>query len=194
MKYRVMAALIAVSAMAVSALAGDKPHTQISIANLDDATQEEVRVDLDSESLGFELRDLQVGENRSVVDKNGQNVLITREAEGFRFDVDGKTIQMPLLEGKHHGGPGSFVHAPGVDKEIRIVRAHGGPIPPMMGGPDGIVIMSGSPIDDATRQSIKSILESAGHDSEVHFVERMMAPHAPGDGFRVIEKRVEVKN
>lgn len=194
MKFRIVAALVAVSAVALTAFAGDKPHSRISIATIDDATQEEVRVDLDSETLGFELRDLQEGENRSVVDKNGQNVLITRESEGFRFDVDGKTIRMPLFEVEHHGGPGGFVHAPGINKEVHIVRAHGGPMPPMMGGPKGIVIMSGDPIDDATQQAIKSLLESAGHDSDVHFVERLMPPHAPGNGFKVIEKRVEVKN
>lgn len=194
MKYRVIAALIGVSAVALTAFAGDKHDMQISIATIDDATQEEVRVDLDSKTLGFNLRDMQEGENRAVVDKNGQNVLITREAEGFKFDVNGKSIQMPLLEVVHHGGPGNRVHAPDVDREVHIVHAHDGPMPPVMGGPDGIVVMSGKPIDRATREAIKSLLESAGHDSDVHFVERMMAPRDGGDGIRIIEKRVEVTN
>lgn len=188
MKYRILMIASALAAVALSANAGDKHDMQISIATIDDATQEEVRVDLDSKTLGFDLHAMQVGENRAVVDKNGQNVLITRVADGFTFDVDGKTIDMPL----HHGGPGArhkaFAHGPGGEKEIHIMRAHGGPMPP--GGPDGVVIMSGKPIDEATQQSIKALLESAGHDSEVHFIERRMS-HDDGENV-VIEKRVEV--
>lgn len=190
MKYRILVVASALAAIAMSANAGEKRDMEISIATIDDATQEEVRVELDSKTLGFDLHDMQVGENRAVVDKNGQNVLITREADGFKFDVDGKTIDMPL----HHGGPGghhkAFAHGPDGDKEIRIMRMHGGPMPP--GGPGGVVIMSGEPIDEATQQSIKALLESAGHDSEVHFIEHSMTKHDDGENV-VIEKRVEVR-
>jgi len=35
---------------------------------------------------------MQVGDNRSVVDKNGRSILVTRAEENFSFDIDGKTI------------------------------------------------------------------------------------------------------
>ena len=44
---------------------------------------------------------MQEGENQAIVDEQGRTILITREADGFRFDVDGKSIKMPLLNGDH---------------------------------------------------------------------------------------------
>ncbi len=114
---------------------------------------------------------MQVGENRAVVDKNGQNVLITREENGFRFDVDGKTIRTPL----HHAPHAPLAHLP---------------LPPPVPGSAGTTIISSEPIDEATQQAIEQLLEAAGHDADVRFIDR----RAPRDGrheVRIIEKRVD---
>jgi hypothetical protein len=82
-----------------AAIAGDEISTRVTIAMVDDESAEELRLELDSDQLGFDLHDMQEGESRSIVDQSGRNILITRKAEGFTFDVDGKFIKMPLLEG-----------------------------------------------------------------------------------------------
>lgn len=188
MDYRKPLVVLATLGLATTALAGDEKHMSMSIAVVDDATQEEVRVDLDDATLGFNLADMQVGENRAVVDKNGQNVLITREENGFRFDVDGKTIRTPL----HHG------HADGEFDVVVMGTPHAGhahgaplpPLPPMATGPGGTTIISAEPIDEQTQQAIKGLLEAAGHEADVRFIDH----RAPGDGrreVRIVEKRVE---
>lgn len=188
MHHRNLLGAVAAGVLATSAFAGNDKHMSMSIAVVDDATQEEVRIDLDDQVLGFRLEDMQVGENRAVVDNNGQNVLITREENGFRFDVDGKTIRTPLRHGPADG-----------DFDVVVMGApHGGPahralpppLPPMAPGSAGTTIISSEPIDEATQQAIAQLLESAGHDGKVRFVDRQ----APGHGqheVRIVEKRIE---
>lgn len=182
MKYRTILMSMAALGLATSAFAGEEKHMSMSIAVVDDATQEEVRVDLDDATLGFRLEDMQVGENRAVVDKNGQNVLITREENGFKFDVDGKTIRTPL-----HDAP-----AAGEFDVVVMGAPHAAPAhrarPPRM--PPGTTIISGEPIDEATQQAIEELLKAAGHDADVRFIDR----RAHGDGrheVRIVEKRIE---
>lgn len=186
MNYRNILVSLAAIGLATSAFAGDAKHMRMSIAVIDDATDEEVRVDLDDETLGFRLEDMQVGENRAVVDKNGQNVLITREEHGFKFDVDGKTIRTPL-----HDAP--------ADGDVDVVvmgtphAAHGAPLPPLPPmAPDagGTTIISGEPIDAATQQAIEELLESSGHDGGVRFIDRR-TPHGGRHEVRIVEKRIE---
>jgi hypothetical protein len=58
------------------------------------------------------------------------------------------------------------------------------------------MIMSAEPIDEATQQIIKSALESAGHDSEVHFVTHGAHHGAGHDGehhVKVIRKVIDIK-
>ncbi len=175
MHYRNFLTSVAALGLASGAFAGDEGHMSMSIAVVDDATHEEVRVDLDDATLGFSLEDMQVGENRAVVDKNGQNVLITREENGFKFDVDGKTIRTPL----HHAPQPGPAH-----------RAPLPPLPPIAPGSSGTTIISSEPIDEATRQAIEDLLAAAGHDADIRFIDR----RAPGDGrheVRIIEKRID---
>lgn len=186
MHHRKLLATVAALGFAMSAFAGDGNHMSMSIAVIDDATQELVRVDLDDGMLGFRLADMQVGENRAVVDKNGQNVLITREEDGFRFDVDGKTIRTPL-----HRAPGVGEHDVFVMGSPHANAAPMEPLPPLPPpGLTGTTIISSEPIDEATQQAIEQLLEAAGHDADVRFIDHQ----APGNGrheVRIIEKRVE---
>lgn len=43
------------------------------------------------------MHGMQVGETQSIVDESGRSVLITREEQGFKFEVDGKTVILPEM-------------------------------------------------------------------------------------------------
>ena len=189
MNIRNISLLLASFALAGIALAGEETKTKIAIALVDSDSHGEVRLELDSDELGFNLHDMQEGENRSIVDKDGRNVLITREADGYKFDIDGKTIKMPLFDGKHHGA--TWVSDGNID-DIDVHVMHD----TTMAGPsglEGVMIVSEKPIDDATQQAIKSMLESTGHGSEVRFIDTSGA-YDGVHGIKVIEKRVEIRN
>jgi len=51
-----------------------------------------------SDDSEFDMQGMQLGETHSIVDESGNSVLITKEAEGFRFDVDGETIIVPDID------------------------------------------------------------------------------------------------
>ncbi len=187
MKLRNVSLVLISLGLAFVALAGEDMTTRMAIAMVDGESHGVVRLELDSDDLGFDLHDMQEGENRSIVDKSGRNILVTREADGYTFDVDGKTIKMPLFDGYHHGAvwlgdkdlTDIDVH---VMRDTRFANAH---------SMNGVMIVSEKPIDDATQQAIKSMLESAGHGSEVRFIdtnETHGGPHA----IRMIEQKVEV--
>jgi hypothetical protein len=170
-----------------AAIAGDEISTRVTIAMVDDESAEELRLELDSDQLGFDLHDMQEGESRSIVDQSGRNILVTRKAEGFTFDVDGKIIEMPLLEGGHHGAIWMGDGEPG-DIDVHVL--HNARTATDF-SQDGVMIVSGRPIDTATRQAIQSLLESAGYDSDVRFIDAQGTDGA-AHTFKLIEKRVEL--
>lgn len=156
--------------------AGEARH-DLKIVVADEADGEELRVELDSEDLGFGLHELEVGETRSVVDREGRPVLISRTADGFTFDVEGRTIDVPDMPA--HGAKHEQRHKV-------VMRRGGGP----EHAPGDIMVFSGVPIDAATRDAIRSLLQGAGHDGEVRFIDHPMPPGAE-KRVRIIEKRVE---
>ena len=186
-----IATLLATLLFAAAAYAGEKDHHKMEIKIIADDGDGETHLTLDSDDLGFNLHDMQVGENRSIVDKEGRSILVTRGEDSFSFDVDGKTIDMPLIEG-HEGGNvwvSKGDHTTDVDVRVMRMGDHNGKGPHRMMDDQGVVIFSGKEIDEATQQLIRTALESAGHEN-VHF--------AGGDnggphGLHVIEKVVEVE-
>ncbi len=147
----------------------------------------DVTIAINSEELGFDLRDLhgmQEGENRSIVDESGRNILVTREADCFTLNIDGEIIELPMLVGGYHGmdwtgdgvAPGVNVH---VMRRTQAEGLHG------MHDFDDTMIISRQPIDDDTQQQIKLLLESRGYGSDVNFIDRE-AVH----GEQVIIKRI----
>ena len=167
------------------AIAQDQTRVQIEVIS-DDTDHEVVRIELDSDNMGFNLHDMQEGENRSIVDKDGRTILVTRNADGYSFDVDGKTIDMPLMASGHHGVViADAEHGENVD--VRVMRHGNIAMPVHM---DGTMIMTGKPVDEATQQAIRSLLESAGHGSEVRFIDREGIHEA--HQVHAIEKRVEI--
>lgn len=183
MNFKNIAALIAVCLFATTAIAGEKIHHKVEVVVIGADNDGETRIVLDSDDLGFDLHDMQVGENQSIVDKDGRAILVTRTEEGFTFDVDGKTIKMPLFEG--HGDPSVWFGDGDHMSEIHVMhdRMSANSMPM-----EGVIIFSGKEIDTATQDEIRSVMESAGH-TEVSF--------AGGDDnaqhhVRVIKKVVEV--
>ncbi len=168
MKLRQTAIMAVAIMFATAAFSGDKGHQKMEIKVVSDDGSGESVVVLDSKALGFDMHEMQVGENRSVVDKNGRPVLITRTESGFTLDVDGKTIDLPAIRG-HHGDKIWAHGAHNGDMDIRVIRAHadaGG-----RAGMDGVLIVSDKEIDAATQDMIRAALEAAGHDG-VRFVDK----------------------
>jgi len=196
MKFKQCAVIVVMGLFATTVWSGEENHQKIEIKVISDDGGDRTRFVLDSDDLGFNLHDMQVGENQSVVDKEGRAVLITRNEDGFSFEVDGKTIEMPAFDGLHEKNvwvsKGEF--APDVDVDVRVMHKgmgmHPGMAPYVMMEDEGVMIISGKEIDAATQQIIRTALESAGHES-IHFV-------GGGEGrphqVHVIEKVVEVSD
>jgi hypothetical protein len=182
--------LAAALGLATSAYSGEA--TQMKIIVVEDSGEGEVRIDLDSDDIGFNLDELQEGESRSIVDKSGQTILVTRKADGFSFEVDGKVIDMPMLDGDDDKLV--WVDEDGdADVDFHVMRKAKFIGEDHMGS---TMIMSAEPIDEATQKVIKSALESAGHDSEVHFITHE-AHHGAGHGgkhqVKVVKKVAEAQ-
>ena len=101
MQAKNIVSLVAASVLASAAFAGEEMHTKMKMIVVDGDADSEVRFELDSDELGFDLHDMQVGENQSVVDSQGRSVLVTREEDGFSFNVDGKIIKLPAVGAEH---------------------------------------------------------------------------------------------
>ena len=91
--------LILIGAFSV-ALAQEEPRVKIVVAT-DDGNGEGIHMQFDSDDVGFDLHDMQEGENQAFVDELGRTILVTRSADGYTFDVEGKTIKMPLIDDDH---------------------------------------------------------------------------------------------
>lgn len=168
--------MLVLLAVAGTVCAGEERH-ELKIVLSGDRDGDEVRVELDSDDLGFELDELQVGESRSVIDSQGRPVLITRTEDGFAFDVEGRTIEMPAMPA--HGGAHDVEHDVVIQRESEAQQA-----------PGDIMVLSGTPIDAATQEAIRSLLETAGHAGPVRFIDHP-APSGAERRVRIVEKRVE---
>jgi hypothetical protein len=140
-----------------------------------------------SDEPGFDMESMQLGETQSIVDESGRSVLVTREAEGFRFDVDGKTIVVPDM-GAHGAymafGDGSDFTA---DFDIAVMGDH-----QMMSshGAGGVTIISNEALDATTQESIKAVLQSAGRNEEVTFIDN--SGGSDGRHIKIMRKQVEI--
>ena len=195
MKIKQLAVIVGAALYAVAAWSGEEVHHEMKIELIGGDGHDEIRIELDSDDMDFSLHEMQVGENQSIVDKDGRTILITRGEDGFTFDVDGKTIEMPGigLHGDHESAnvwvtKGDF--ASNVDVDVRVLHDGMSAVHDfaMADSMEGVMIISEKEIDDATQQVIRIALETAGHES-VHFA------GGHGDGphkIHVIKKVVEV--
>ena len=170
--------------MACSTLAGEDAKHVMAVEVIGDDTSNTTSFFLDSEDLGFELDDLQVGETRSIVDESGRSILISRNEDGFSFNIDGKVIDLPDIvnvdvdTASMHWVADDLEVEGGVHviRDVKVETLHG----------DGnTVVLSPKPIDAATQQAIKSLLESSGYGSDVEFID-----HEGGASHAVKVKKV----
>ena len=188
MKLRKLLLAFTSASLVSLAIAGEEMTTRIAIKMADHEMYGITSLVLDSDEIGFNLHDMQEGENRSVVDESGRTILITREADGYSLNVDGKTIKMPLFDGGHHGAV--WIGEGDMDRNVEMHVMHDSSTAvasPMM---DGVMILSGKPVDEATQRAITSMLEAAGHGGDVRFVDRESSGGI--HGMKIIEKRVGV--
>lgn len=191
MKIRKLSLVLAALGLATVALGGEHMQTRVAFAVVDSDSHGDFYLQLDSDDLGFDLHDMQEGENRSIVDQSGRSILVTREADGYRFDVEGRTIKMPLFDHELHSTVW-MIDSDGSDFDFDIDVMHHTSIAAAH-GLDGVMIVSQKPIDEATQQAIKSMLQSAGHGDEVSFIDTD-GSHGGPHMIKVIEKKVEVGN
>lgn len=173
-----------------SASLAQQQESKIELA-IKDGQGDDFVIRINGKEQGLDLHKLQLGESRSVNTVDGRPVLITRVADGFSFDVDGRQITMPAMDHENAAG----------HREVRVMRHLGaGP----GAHPDGVTILSPGPLDDATRASITSTLAAAGM-TKVRFIDTaemgpgthaLRAPLPPGATreLRVIRKEVDVTN
>lgn len=174
--------------MAASALAGEDAKHVMAVEVMGHDSGEGVSFFLDSDDLGFNLDELQVGETRSVIDESGKSILITRNEDGYTFNVDGKDIELPHFDDDADGGM-HWVSKDGdndinvrVVSDVKMTALH---------EQHGTVIVSPKPIDEATQQAIKSVLESAGYDNDVDFIDSEGGDHHDIK-IKKVEKIVEI--
>lgn len=151
-----------------------------------------------SDDSGFDMQNMQVGETHSIVDESGRSVLITRQEEGFEINIDGETMVVPDM------GAHGMAIATGAnfttDVNLEVIAQHQmmsahevGSVAIMSGGPHeaaGVTILSHEPLDDSVRESIKSVLLSAGRDDGVTFIDG--SGSSDGHQVRIIKKQIEI--
>lgn len=116
---KVITSLVAIGLFG-AAVAQDEARVKIEVKT-DDGHGDGVHIALDGDNLGVNLHDMQEGENQAIVDDQGRTILITREADGFRFDVDGKSIKMPMIGGDHESM--MMIHAEDAENvDVHVVR------------------------------------------------------------------------
>ncbi len=171
-----------------SAAAADVEEKRVmKIVVAGDSSDDSTAFHWSSDDSDFDMQGMQLGETRSIVDESGRSVLITREAEGFKFDVDGETIVVPDfdLDAPHMAFLGGSDFSTDVDVEILGGYS-------MMSNHDssGVTIISGEALDASIQESIKAVLQSAGRDDEVIFIDGSSG--SDGKQVRVIRKKIEI--
>lgn len=151
-----------------------------------------------SDDSGFDMQNMQVGETHSIIDDAGRSVLITRQEEGFEFDIDGRKVVVPKMGAHGMAIVGGTDFTTDVDVEIiadhEMQSAHeAGSVAIMSGRPheaSGVTIISHEPLDDSVKESIKSVLLSAGRDDDVTFIDR--SGGSDGHQVRIIKEKIEI--
>jgi len=142
--------------LATAAIAGEEQRTKIEI-ELDDNDASHRSFKFDSKDAGLNLRDLAVGETRELTGESGNTALVTRTENGFILDVDGEKIDL------------SDLHE--VDGDHKTVKKHKKVRMIKTDDDNAVTVISGKAIDETTREQIRQVLQSAGQDGEVVFID-----------------------
>ena len=172
---------------------------ELKIMVSDDGSGDDNEIHWVSDDL--DLDDLAIGESKTITGESGREVTVTRTDDGMQFDIEGETVVVPDMGA--HGTHMAFVSADGDpgDIDVRVMKMDGvhedidievmGDGAHMMQAhhPDGVTIISATPLDDSVKESIRSVLISAGNNEEVTFID------GSGDGkqVHVIKKHIEIQ-
>lgn len=177
--------------LASAAVAGDQARTHIKIA-VDKNDADAQTFTFDSETAGFDLHGMAVGETRTLTDASGNVATISRTVDGLEVEVAGETVAISGPDGEHaldvfdiDNEHHSDVHIDKNVKKIRMIKT---------GGDDTVTVISGGSIDEATRQKIRDALQSGGLDSDVEFIDGSEFGGGVKKEVRVIRKEIDVTN
>lgn len=96
MTIKSIAAIALAFVLSAAALAGETHQKRVAIHIDTDGDGHAVQaVRFDSETAGFDLDELQLGESRAFVDEDGNNLFVVRTENGYDFDVNGRKIAVP---------------------------------------------------------------------------------------------------
>jgi len=180
--------------VAAPAYAQEEEHEiKMQVIVSGDGSESENVINWTSNDPNIDFQNMQVGESQAIVDESGRSVLVTKEADGLRFDVDGESVVIPDM-GDMHGSTMTMVSADGmvdIDHDIDVQLIGGGHA---MASPvtEGVMIITKEPLDATTQESIRSLLQSVGNNDEVTFIDGNNGPG--GRHVKVIRKTVELKN
>ena len=126
-----------------------------------------------SDQMDFYLDDLASGETRTFTGESGEAVTISRNDSGYTFNVAGESIDIPNLDldRDSHGAVMKYVSIDGMDHDFDVEVIEDSISMLAMPADEGIVIISPEPLDSSVKESIKSVLISAGKDDEVTFID-----------------------
>lgn len=152
-----------VALIASAAMASEAQRTRIDIA-IDDGGGEQRVFKFDSDDSGFNLDELAVGESRTIDDGSGNEATISRTEDGFEVEVAGETISLGGHDGHHDLEMMAEHHADTVHKRKRVhmIRTE---------ADDGVTVISGSELDETTRERIREVLRDAGKAGDVMFLD-----------------------
>ncbi len=167
------------------ALAGGDKSEKIRIEIDDDSGAAPLTLNLDSKAMGFSLSDIGEGESRSYVDADGRNILITRAEKGYKLNVDGRELDLPVFP--HVGFAAAGQHPIAIDMlegqhHAMVMAEEFGDIEVDMD--PGFTVIPGRTLDDTTKQAIRDALAAAGISDEIRFID------VDSKGPHVVMKRV----
>jgi hypothetical protein len=186
--------------IATAALAGEEPKMKIEVAVSGDGEEHKT---FEWHGDSSEIDDLEVGESKTIIDDDGNEVTMTRTEDGLEIEVDGKHIDIMHMgadidiDVMHDKGANVVIHGEHDSedvtiekhKRVKIIRSHDS---------DGVTIISSDEIDDETRARLEEVLKDAGTDGSVIFID---GSELSGDEqaqskreVRVIKKELDVTN
>jgi len=180
--------------IAGAAIAGEQHRAEVRI-EIDGGNNGTSVFKFDSQDSGVDLYELEVGESKTYTDDDGNEVTVTRDENGFEFDVAGeKIVVADVMHDEHNLKMLHLAH----EGENVVVEKHHKVHRVQTDDDVGVTIISGDEIDADTRARIEKVLKEAGKDGEILFID---GSELSGDEraerkreVRVIKKEIDVTN
>ncbi|MDH3337234.1 MAG: hypothetical protein OEM85_09575 [Gammaproteobacteria bacterium] len=100
MKHQVLILFLMASLVSWTAQGEEQKQMRLKIA-VDKGDESNTSFDFDSDTAGFDLQKMQVGESQTITDSSGRPALLTRTEDGFEFDIDGEKIDVTAISAVH---------------------------------------------------------------------------------------------